>query len=90
MSLQIFAGTLAFLLFFRVLRGLAHYKRKQTTSRPDNVWPDMWKHVSDAAKEAKRSINWQSRNQSSIMPVNFVVSSSSNKMMILSLHEKRS
>ena len=20
--------------------------RKQTTSRPDNVWPDMWKHVS--------------------------------------------
>ena len=24
--------------------------RKQTTSRPDNVWPDMWKHVSDAAK----------------------------------------
>ena len=24
--------------------------RKQTTSRPDNVWPDMWKHVSDASK----------------------------------------
>ena len=24
--------------------------RKQTTSRPDNVWPDMWKHMSDAAK----------------------------------------
>ena len=24
--------------------------RKQTTSRLDNVWPDMWKHVSDAAK----------------------------------------
>ena len=25
--------------------------RKQTTSRPDNVWPDMWKHMSDAAKK---------------------------------------
>ena len=24
--------------------------RKQTTSRPDNVWQDMWKHVSDASK----------------------------------------
>ena len=24
--------------------------RKQTTSRPDIVWPDMWKHLSDAAK----------------------------------------
>ena len=29
--------------------------RKQSTSRPDNVWPDMWKHMSDASKkEAKR------------------------------------
>ena len=27
----------------------------QTTSRPDNVWPDMWKHMSGAAKkEAKQ------------------------------------
>ena len=24
--------------------------RKQTTSRPYNLWPDMWKHMSDAAK----------------------------------------
>ena len=24
--------------------------RKQITSRPDNVWPEMWKHMSDAAK----------------------------------------
>ena len=24
--------------------------RKRTTSRPDNVWPDMWKHMSDASK----------------------------------------
>ena len=24
--------------------------RKQTTSRPDDVWPDMWKHMSNAAK----------------------------------------
>ena len=25
--------------------------RKQTTSRPDNVWPEMWKFMSDAAKK---------------------------------------
>ena len=24
--------------------------RKPTTSRPDNVWPDMWKQMSDASK----------------------------------------
>ena len=24
--------------------------RKQTTSRPDDVWPDMWKQMSDASK----------------------------------------
>ena len=23
---------------------------KQSTSRPDNAWPDMWKHMSDASK----------------------------------------
>ena len=29
--------------------------RKQTTSRPDDVWPDMWKFMSDAAeKKAKQ------------------------------------
>ena len=29
--------------------------RKQITSRPDDIWPDMWKHMSDAAKKkAKR------------------------------------
>ena len=25
--------------------------RKQTTSRPDDVWPDMWKFMADAAKK---------------------------------------
>ena len=25
--------------------------RKQMTSRPDDVWPDMWTHTSDAAKK---------------------------------------
>ena len=30
--------------------------RKQTTSRTDNVWPDMWKHMSDAAK--KKAKQW--------------------------------
>ena len=24
--------------------------RKQYTSRPDDIWPDMWTHMSDAAK----------------------------------------
>ena len=29
--------------------------RKQTTSRPCNVWPDLWKHMSDTAmKKAKQ------------------------------------
>ena len=28
--------------------------RKQTTSRPDNVWPDMSKHVSDASKRKEK------------------------------------
>ena len=28
--------------------------RKQTTLRPDNVWPDMWKHMSDAAKRKEK------------------------------------
>ena len=31
--------------------------RKQTTSRPDNVWPDMWKRMSDAPKR-KAKQNW--------------------------------
>ena len=28
--------------------------RKQTTSRPDNVWPDMWKHMSDVSKRKEK------------------------------------
>ena len=28
--------------------------RKRTTSRPDNVWPDMWKHMSDASKRKSK------------------------------------
>ena len=31
--------------------------RTQTTSRPDNVWPEMWKHMSDAAK-SKAKQEW--------------------------------
>ena len=30
--------------------------RKQTSSRPDNVWPDMWKHVSDVSKRKEWAI----------------------------------
>ena len=53
--------------------------RKQTTSRPYNVWPDVWKHMSDAAKsKAKQSKNGLSRNRSSIMPEDYAVSSSLN------------
>ena len=38
--------------------GLGRLTRKQTTtSRPDNVWPDMWKHMSDAAK-SKAKQKW--------------------------------
>ena len=48
--------------------------RKQTTSRPDNVWPDMWKHMCDASKrKEKQSKSGLSRNQSSIMPDNYVM-----------------
>ena len=54
--------------------------RKQTTSRPNNVWPHMWKHLSDAANR-KTNKSGLSRNQSSIMPDNYVVSSSLNQMM---------
>ena len=31
--------------------------RKQTTTRTDNVWPDMWKHMSDASKR-KANQKW--------------------------------
>ena len=31
--------------------------REQTTSRPDNVWPEMWKHMFDAAK-SKAKQKW--------------------------------
>ena len=31
--------------------------RKQTTSRPDKLWPEMWKHTSDAAK-SKAKQKW--------------------------------
>ena len=36
--------------------------RKQTTSRPDNRWPDMWKHVSDASKRKEKQKKVLSRN----------------------------
>ena len=28
--------------------------RKQTTSRPDSAWPDMWKQMSDASKRKEK------------------------------------
>ena len=31
--------------------------RNQTTSRTDSAWPDMWKHMSDAAKKKPKLDN---------------------------------
>ena len=28
--------------------------RKQTISRPDKLWPEMWKHMSDASKRKEK------------------------------------
>ena len=28
--------------------------RKQTTSRPDTLWPEMWTHMSDASKRKEK------------------------------------
>ena len=28
--------------------------RKQTTSRPDKLWPEMWKRMSDASKRREK------------------------------------
>ena len=30
--------------------------RKQTTSRPDSLWPEMWKHMSDAAQRKEKQM----------------------------------
>ena len=46
--------------------------RKQTTSRPDKLCPEIWKHMSDAPN-VKTNQSVLSRNQSSIMPENHVV-----------------
>ena len=54
--------------------------RKQTTSRPDHVWPDVWKRLPDATK-SKAKQKWASRNRSLKMPDKCVVSSSLNQMM---------
>ena len=32
----------------------ARLTRKQTTSRPDTLWPEMWKHTSDASKRKQK------------------------------------
>ena len=28
--------------------------RKQTTSKPDKLWPEVWKHMSDASKRKEK------------------------------------
>ena len=53
--------------------------RKQTTPRLDNVWPDMWKHMSDAAKrKAKRK--WDIEKPKLDNADNYVLSSSLDQM----------
>ena len=33
--------------------------KNQTTSRPDDVWPDMWKHMSDAAISKAKQVGYR-------------------------------
>ena len=46
--------------------------RKQTTSRPDKLWPEMWKQMFDD-QSVKRSKSVLSRNRSSTTPEDCVV-----------------
>ena len=43
--------------------------RKQTTSRPADVWPGMWKYMSDAAKKRAKQ-RWAIEKQNSKTPDN--------------------
>ena len=54
---------------------------KKTTSRHDNVWPEMRKQMSDASKRKEKSKRGPSRNRNSIMPKDYVVFSLLNLMM---------
>ena len=44
--------------------------RKQTTSRPDRLWPEMWKHMSDASKRKEKQ-KWAVERHT--MPGDYVV-----------------
>ena len=35
--------------------------RKQTTSRPDKLWPEMWKHMSEASKQKEEEVEEEDR-----------------------------
>ena len=56
------------------IHGLGRLKRKQTTSRPDNVWPHICTHMSDASI-SKTSKTGLLRNKNSITPDKYVASS---------------
>ena len=45
---------------------------KQTTSRPEKLWPEMWKHMSDASEREEKQ-NGPSKNQNSTMSEVYVV-----------------
>ena len=55
--------------------------RRQTTSRPGSVWPYIYGKICRKRRSAKQSKSGLSRNQSSITPENYVVSSSLNLRM---------
>ena len=40
--------------------------KRQATSRPDHLWPELWSEMARNAK-LRENINWQLKNQSSIM-----------------------
>ena len=54
--------------------------RKQTTSRPDDVWPDVWNHMSDAVMH-KAKQKWAIDKPKVDNTDSYVVSSSLNQMM---------
>ena len=54
--------------------------RKQTTSRPDTLWSEIWKHMSDASKRKEKQ-KWAIQNRSLTTPENCVVFASLIQMM---------
>ena len=54
---------------------------EKTTSRPDTLWAEIWKDMSDASKIAKKSKSGLLKNRSSTMRENCVVFTAVVQMM---------